>query len=455
VSPEELMAYLDGELPVNRARECAGHLEQCPDCQLLAADLRSLGQQMNAWQAEPAPESLSRAMRSAIEQHQPVTKTRWHTWQALTKPRRRGWAWALAGFAGALVIICVAGLVRPGLMRVSEPALRRATKTVQPLMQSASDQTAVMEDSLEEKQAATQQFLEQNQATSIDGQVTPDKAARQAQLERRVMEEQSSSLEKRPQSDAAADFNGLLNGLGDHDQTAFSTSGPMIARTASLTLVVKDFEQSRTALDAILRGHGGYAAELQSDAPEGQGRSLAATLRVPADQLDAVLVQVKKLGRVEHESQGGEEVTGQYVDLNARLSNARNTEQRLIEVLNQRTGKMADILAVENEIARVRGEIEQMEGERQGLEHRVSYSELQVELKEEYKAALDVAPPSEALQVWNSLVDGLRAAAASLLGFVRIVAACAPAILLWGLILFWPARWLWRRRRNAARGGVA
>ena len=67
VDPEELMAYLDGELPVERARECAAHLEQCRECQALAADLKSLYQQMNAWQVGAPPESLDRAVRLALE----------------------------------------------------------------------------------------------------------------------------------------------------------------------------------------------------------------------------------------------------------------------------------------------------------------------------------------------------------------------------------------------------
>jgi len=375
VSPEELMAYLDGELALGRARECAVHLEQCADCQSLASDLRLVGLQMNAWQVESAPESLKASITAAIERHQGASPRTKGVWHFLTKPLPRGAVWATAGVAGLVAVILLYESSR--VVTHSAPAVSSSLVEV------------------------------------------------------------SAPPVPLPQP-------------GENSQTANTPSAPMIARTASLSMVVKDLEQSRAALDGILRRHGGYAAQLQSEAPEGQGRTLTATLRIPAGQLDLVLAEVKKLGRVERESQGGEEVTAQYVDLNARLSNARNTEQRLVEVLNQRTGKMADILAVENEIARVRGEIEQMEAERQGLEHRVAYSELQVELKEEYKAALEVAPPSEGAQLWNSFVDGLRVAADSLLGFVQILASCAPTLLLWGLILFWPARWLWRRRRVGA-----
>jgi uncharacterized protein DUF4349 len=94
---------------------------------------------------------------------------------------------------------------------------------------------------------------------------------------------------------------------------------------------------------------------------------LVAALRVPADQLAPTVAEIKGLGRVEAESQGGEEVTSQYIGIDARLTNARNTEQRLTDLLRQRTGKLADVLAVELELGPVRGEIERMEAENKSL----------------------------------------------------------------------------------------
>ena len=72
VPEEELMAYLDGELPTARARECAAHLGQCSECQALASDLKAVYQQMSGWQVGLAPESINFALASALEQHPPV-----------------------------------------------------------------------------------------------------------------------------------------------------------------------------------------------------------------------------------------------------------------------------------------------------------------------------------------------------------------------------------------------
>ena len=107
----------------------------------------------------------------------------------------------------------------------------------------------------------------------------------------------------------------------------------MIARVAGLTLSTKEFDKTRAALEEILKRHNGYMGELKVSAPSDAGRSLTATLRIPAQQLDAAMTELKKLGRVEDESQGGEEVTQEYVDLEARLANGKHTEQRLTEIL--------------------------------------------------------------------------------------------------------------------------
>jgi hypothetical protein len=225
----------------------------------------------------------------------------------------------------------------------------------------------------------------------------------------------------------------------------------MIVRTAMLTIVTKEFDNGRAAVELTVRRLQGYMEQLRLNAPSGAGRVLTATLRVPADRMDPALVELRKLGRVEQESQTGEEVTRQYVDLVARLGNARNTEQRLIEVLRQRTGRVADILAVEQEIVRVRGEIERMEAQRKGLETQVSFATVQLHLQEEHTAALEVAPPSTGNRLWNDLVAGYHTLAESALGLLAFLLRYGPTLLFWLVILFWPARRVWRHLRAAAQ----
>jgi len=221
----------------------------------------------------------------------------------------------------------------------------------------------------------------------------------------------------------------------------------MIVRTAELSVTTNKFDQARGAVEEILKRHKGYVGELNVNTPTGSARSLTGALRVPAAQLDAALADFKTLGRVERETQGGEEVTQRYVDLEARLTNARHTEQRLSDMLRDRTGKLSDVLAVEMQISRVRGEIEQMEAERKGLKNQVDYATLSITVSEDYKAELKVVPPSTSTQIRNAAVEGYRNLVDGLLGVFLWLLSVLPALLVWCALLFLPARFAWKKLR--------
>jgi hypothetical protein len=164
--------------------------------------------------------------------------------------------------------------------------------------------------------------------------------------------------------------------------------------------------------------------------------------------LDASLTELKTLGRVETESQSGQDVTSQYVDLQARLSNARTTEQRLTDMLRQRTGKLSDVLEVEQEIDRVRGEIEQMEAERKTMSNQVSFATLNATITEDYKAQLQVVPPSTSTRLSNAAVEGYKSMVDGIAGLVLFLLENGPTLLLWGAVLFFPARLVWKKVRR-------
>ena len=169
------------------------------------------------------------------------------------------------------------------------------------------------------------------------------------------------------------------------------------------------------------------------------------SLRIPAGELNAAVAELKSLGHVENETQAGEEVTQQHADLVARLKNSRETEQRLQAILLQRTGKISDVLAVEQEIARVRGEIEQMEAEQKALEHRVDFASIELSLAEEYKAQIGSPSPSIATRFHNAMVAGCRSAIESVVGVILFFAEFGPEAMIW-LAFLAPLAWFLRRR---------
>lgn len=250
----------------------------------------------------------------------------------------------------------------------------------------------------------------------------------------------------------ASDSNGLSRGLGDHVQDSFGVDGqpsPMIARTISLSIVVKDFVGSRSSLDAVLARHHGYSAQLNVATPENAARSIQASLRIPATALPSAIADLKTLGRVENESQSGEEVTQQHTDLVARLKNSRETEQRFRSILQQRTGNVVEVLQVEEGIARVRGDIERMEAEQKALEQRVEFTAVELQLTEEYKAQLNPPAPSVSIRVHNSFVAGYHNLSETILGILLFFAEYGLTLLLWLIILALPVIFVRRRYRTA------
>ena len=206
----------------------------------------------------------------------------------------------------------------------------------------------------------------------------------------------------------------------------------MIAYQVTMTVEVKEFDTAKSKLRQIMDAEGGYVTHSDFAETPNQPKRANLVLRIPAVKLQTILNQVRELGRVREEHLNSEEVTEQVVDLEARLSNSRSTERRLIDVLNNRTGKVGDILQVEREIARTREEIERMEAQRQNLMKRVEMATVTLTLAEEFKAELEPAPVGTLRQLWNASVDGWENFSGSILGIVFFLARYGLTLVLWG-----------------------
>lgn len=202
-------------------------------------------------------------------------------------------------------------------------------------------------------------------------------------------------------------------------------------------------------MDRILLQFGGHLAQLNISSPTGEARSRTATLRIPSPQLKAALAELRKLGHLDGESQRGEEVTQQSVDLEARLANARHTEDRLTEILRTRSGKLSDVLEVEEKLSQVRGEIERAEAEQKNLNNRVSFATASLQISENYRAPLAVSSPSSVgTRLSNSAVDGIHTAFNGFIGLIQELLSAGPSLLLWSLVLGLPSYFLWKKLRH-------
>ena len=214
VKQEELMAYLDGELTAERAAVLAAHVEQCVECRALVSDLGSVSEQMVEWQVEPSSEQLAQRVSEAAEKRfaegLKSEGARQFDFSFSDLTSSRGFRWAL-GLSGAAVAVLV-------LFAISVPNLLRS------------------------RQAANQ-------------------AKPQAMLSL-----YEPGAEKNPsQTDDSYGILGQARVQKKIPSDATTTGQPMIARTAKLSLVTKDFKASRAAIERIAEQHQGYIAKLDLD----------------------------------------------------------------------------------------------------------------------------------------------------------------------------------------------
>ena len=437
---EEVMAYLDGELAPERASAAAAHLEQCAECRALAAELRSVSRQMAEWPVEMIParvgDNVLRAVAApkggksaAPQKKQPARQTphwmRWLTWSG----------------ASAVAALLVMALGVYQFSRKAGPSERAISSPGADSERGRADVPVVASNGREPTTAAPAPL-----ASAPANKPDSRRAA-----EARQLNELAKSALAQAQKDGARDSLHAAGAVAlDRKEKQASEQGPMIIRRASMAVLTKEFDAARASLENLVKAHQGYFGQLDVVTPPGAGRGIAATLRVPAAQLDAVLIELRKLGQVQQENQTADDITNQYVDLTARLSNARETEKRLMEILRERTGKVGDVLQVEQEIARTREQIEQMDAQRKSLDNQVQYAAVDLSITEEFKKSLEAPPPALSLgtRVNNAAVSGLRDAADTLVGILLWLLAAGPSLLLWSAFLAWPVfkgiRWLRR-----------
>jgi hypothetical protein len=122
----------------------------------------------------------------------------------------------------------------------------------------------------------------------------------------------------------------------------------------------------------------------------------------------------------------------------------------MLVLQRERTGKLPEVVEVEREIARIRGEIERMEAEQKNLNNRVQYSTVQVDLSEEYRAQLDKSPPSAGTRLRNAAVAGYESLTETILGIALAALMHGPTLMLWVVLLSPLVFFAWRRRPRIA-----
>ena len=220
-----------------------------------------------------------------------------------------------------------------------------------------------------------------------------------------------------------------------------------IVRNAELDLEADSPEQAQEKITSIAEMKGGFVVESNqsmSDTKATNRDIVSMTVRVPSDKFGEALDEVRKTGsRVVSETVKGEDVTEEFIDVEAQLKAKKALEAQFMEIM-KRASRVEEALEVQSELADVRGEIEKVEGRKRFLENKSSLSTIKIRLQTAQVIASATHGFGE--RFVGAFDAGMSVATNFVLGLMTFFVAILPFALFIGLPTVFVFRYFWRRQ---------
>lgn len=234
-------------------------------------------------------------------------------------------------------------------------------------------------------------------------------------------------------------------------------SARQIITKATFSAETSDMDGLSQALSVQVARAEGFIANFTEQRYAGQRRGGTWTIRLPSNQFEVFVQWLDKNVTITGRELSTQDVSEEAVDLAARLANKKHTEQRLTKLLEERVGKLDELLSFEREIDRVREEIERLEGRQRFLQDRISLCTISLSVSTRTDAPV-VQSPTFAVRIsetWSSSVVALRECFEQLVLFVVGLVPWLPMLLVVGYLVYRMARAAYRRLAMlAARGAT-
>jgi hypothetical protein len=222
-----------------------------------------------------------------------------------------------------------------------------------------------------------------------------------------------------------------------------------IIRNANLELEMASPEEAQQKITAIANNKKGFvitSTKSNANSKVNGQNQVSMTIRVPADKFQESLEEIRKTAdRIIVETVTGQDVTEEFVDIQARLKTKKALEERYLEIMKQ-AKSVADALEVERQLGEIRTQIEQIEGRKRFLENQASLSTINVELRT--PVAISGSSTGFFYELKQAISDGFEAALTFILVLVRVLIALLPFLILIVLPILLFLRFFWRKYKK-------
>jgi len=377
-----LAADLHGELSEDERSSLHTHLVECADCRQAHQETKNMNRILEETLTQEKPDpAFEQRMLAGFRNRSPQQSGLIKTIVDLMRLR------AIQVTAVAAILLA---LVQVGRLLTSEgqtthylAATLRENESrdrVAGLRDKKADTSSYRDDQKKAGTAAPAQPLSQFAASAPAPPPSRPEFREEAEADTRAA---AKNMAKAPEEQT-----NTIN-AEDYDAQTASAGSPSSAvdnrkliRNAAADLEVVSFEEAIQKITTFANEEKGYVATTSSEKQANGKLKGEVVVKVLPENLDRFLQKVRGLGELKNQTLGTEDVTKAYLDTDARLKNARVMEQRLIDMLKTKTGKVSDLLQVEKELGRVREEIEKMQGELKFWDSQVQFATVTISLAE-------------------------------------------------------------------------
>ena len=375
-----LAANLHDELSDTERSALHAHLVDCGACRKTHQELKTMNKILEETVAHEKPDpAFEQRMLAGFRNRIPQRRGGFAGWVAdLIRLRS-----VQITVAAALLL----GLVQIGRLITGEnsEALPYRKRYATDYLAAQSSQIAASRPSSASGLAKSNQLAEGRSQDLALGEPLPPSSAPANRSE--FQEERAVRSKTMAPAKAVAETPENLSRAEQAGTKPAETPAPVLAnrkliRNATVELEIVSFDDAVQKITAFANEEHGYVATTNSDKQANGKLRGQMIVKVLPENLDRFLQKLRGVGELKNQTLGTEDVTKAYFDADARLKNARVMEQRLIDMLKTKTGKVSDLLQVEKELGRVRGEIEKMQGDLKYWDSQVQFATAAISLGE-------------------------------------------------------------------------